>query len=184
MKGFSLFIAAMLLTACNGSKNQTNIELIQDMMDQINVKAQDWDPDRPGMLANFYPPEHTNPIGFKFVPYKNDALAANEKIKNPYAGDMSPEILNLGKTRYETFCIMCHGPNLVGDGIVAPKMLIKPPSLLSEKIKTHKDGRIFHIITYGQGLMGMYATQIHTEKERWAIVNYVRSMQKKSAGGN
>ena len=38
------------LVACNGGDNQTNIELIQDMMDQESVKAQDWDPKYPNKV--------------------------------------------------------------------------------------------------------------------------------------
>jgi mono/diheme cytochrome c family protein len=178
MKRWALLLSLAALVGCNGSKNQTNIELMQDMMDQINVKAQDWDPDMPGELANFYPPEHTVPIGYKPVPFKNDAAAAGEKIINPLAGNMSPEVLSTGKAKYEIYCYPCHGPTLTGDGLVAPKMMLRPPSLLSAKVKGYKDGRIFHVISYGQGVMGSYATQLHDEKHRWAIVNYVRSMQK------
>jgi mono/diheme cytochrome c family protein len=178
MKRLGLVIlVATFFVGCNGSKNQTNIELIQDMMDQINVKAQDWDPDRPGMLANHYPPDNTVPIGYKPVPYKTDPVAANEKIINPFAADTSPELLALGKAKYEIYCIVCHGEHLTGDGTVAPKMLVKPPSLLSDKIRGYKDGRIFHIISYGQGVMGSYATQLHDPKQRWAIIKYIRSVQ-------
>ncbi len=173
-----------VLVGCTGGKNQTNIELIQDMMDQVSIKAQDWDPERPGMMANFYPPDHTVPKGFKPVPFKGDPIGANDKLKNPYEGDMSPDLLSLGKARYDIYCIVCHGPNLTGDGTVAPKMLVRPPSLLSEKVRGYKDGRIFHVISFGQGTMGSYATQIHDHKQRWAIVNYIRSMQKKNSEGS
>jgi hypothetical protein len=68
-----------------------------------------------------------------------------------------------------------------GDGPVAEKMLLRPPSLLSDKVKAFSDGRIFHIVTDGQGVMGSYLTQIQDEKARWSLVNYVRTLQKRSA---
>ena len=55
----------------------------------------------------------------------------------------------------------------------------KPPSLLTDLIKGYPDGRIFHIITEGQGLMGAYIYQLPKIDDRWAVVNYIRSLQKK-----
>ena len=54
---------------------------------------------------------------------------------------------------------------------------VKPPSLLSEKIRNTKDGGIFHIITEGQGVMGTYINHMPMSKDRWAVVAYVRKLQ-------
>ncbi len=59
------------------------------------------------------------------------------------------------------------------------------PSLQSDKARAYPDGRIYHIITMGQGvspsfglpLMPSYASQI-APADRWSIVNYVRALQK------
>ena len=59
---------------------------------------------------------------------------------------------------------------------------VKPPSLLTKKVRDYSDGRIFHIITDGQGLMGSYINQLLEEKDRCAVVKYVRSLQKKTEG--
>jgi len=100
---------------------------------------------------------------------------------NPIAGQFSPDIIELGKAKYGIYCAVCHGDTMKGDGPVAAKMMVvKPPALVSDKVKGYKDGRIFHVITFGQGVMGSYATQIHDVKSRWAIVNYIRMMQKKA----
>ena len=51
-----------------------------------------------------------------------------------------------------------------------------PPKLYSEKIRNEwSDGRIFHVITVGQGNMPAYAARIESDK-RWAIIHYVRSL--------
>lgn len=181
MKKLLSLSVLLFVVGCNGGKNKPNIELIQDMMDQESVKAQDWNAFSPNHMANRLPPENTNPIGHKEVPYKNDPQMAGEKLINPLAGDFSPEMLSLGKAKYEIYCLVCHGATMKGDGPVAPKMMVvKPPALVSDKVKGYKDGRIFHVITFGQGVMGSYATQIHDQKQRWAIVNYIRMMQKKA----
>jgi len=169
------------LTGCTENKRpklseKPNIELIQDMMDQPAIKAQDYDP-YTGEAGSRLPPEGTVPIGFKPYKYKGDPVGGATQ-KNPLAGDFSPEILSIGQKKYQVYCLVCHGPKGAGDGPVAPKMLLKPPSVVSEKIVKSSDGAIYHIITDGQGVMGSYAYQIVNERDRWAVVNYIRSLQK------
>jgi hypothetical protein len=66
------FIAFLGLVSCNAGKNQTNIELVQQMMDQSSVKFQDWDPTAKGNLAMRVPPKNTIPRGYKPYAYKGD----------------------------------------------------------------------------------------------------------------
>jgi len=168
------------LLGCNAGKNKTNIEVIQNMMDQISIKAQDWNPNNPEIPTGLVPPKGTVPIGFDPYPFVGDPIGAEQNLKNPMMGDFSPELIDLGRDRYEIYCKVCHGPTGNGDGSVAPAMILKPPSLNTDKVKAFRDGRIFHIITDGQGVMGSYWSQIRSEKERWAVVNYVRSLQKRA----
>ncbi len=158
--------------------SEPNVELIQDMMDQPALKAQDEDPYQKGMPGSRLPPEGTVPVGFIPYKYKGDPAAAAANLKNPYAGQMTPEISAIGQKKYETYCLVCHGDRGEGNGPVAPKMALKPPSLVADKIVNLADGGIFHIITDGQGVMSSYAYQLVDENDRWAIVNYVRSLQK------
>jgi mono/diheme cytochrome c family protein len=157
---------------------EPNVELVQDMMDQPALKAQDYHPGgdntKPSVLL---PPENTAPVGYKAYPYHNNATEAAKVLKNPYAGQMTPEVLGRGQKKFETYCMVCHGEKGHGDGPVAAKMALKPPPLVSEKIIGLSDGGIFHIITDGQGVMASYAYQIVNENDRWALVNYIRSLQ-------
>ena len=177
----AVVIFGIVAMGCNGGKNKTNIELIQNMMDQIHVKPQDWDPDSKDFSTVKVPPEGT--IAQNRIPYlfDGDPVGAGEKLKNPLAGDRSPEVLLQGKKVYEIYCGICHGAKGAGDGSVAPKMALKPPTLLSDKVKNHPDGRLYHIIVNGQGVMGAYGAQIGSLPEnyndRWKLVNYVRSLQ-------
>ena len=163
--------------------SEPNVELIQDMMDQPALKAQDYEPYDVNKAAERLPPPNTVPVGYKPYPYHNDPETASKNLKNPLAGNMSPEVITLGQRKFETFCAVCHGYKGAGDGPVSVKMALKPPPLISEKITTYPDARIFHIITDGQGVMSSYAYQLVDERDRWAIVNYVRSLQKMSKGG-
>jgi mono/diheme cytochrome c family protein len=52
-----------------------------------------------------------------------------------------------------------------------------PPSIHSEKVRTWSDGRIYHVIVEGQNVMPSYRSQL-TRQERWAVVNYLRVLQR------
>lgn len=178
----AIALVGAMTAACTKStpslSKDPNIELIQDMMDSPALKAQDYEPSNPTQGSSRLPPEGTVPVGYAPYKYAGNPVEAAQKLKNPFAGNTSAEILDLGRRKYEIYCALCHGTGGAGDGTVAPKMALKPPTLLSDKILKMSDGGIYHIITDGQGVMSSYAYQLVDEKDRWAIVNYVRSLQK------
>ncbi len=165
------------LTGCNGSGNNTNIEWIQNMMDQVSIKSQDWDAKEGDKVQMRQPPAHTVARGHTPYKYASDSVGA-EKQPNPLAGNNTPEILELGRKQYDVYCMVCHGEKGGGDGSVAEKMAVKPRNLLLPESKAFSDGRIYHAITAGRGVMGSYAGQIPSEKARWAVVNYLRTLQR------
>ncbi|MGE3759566.1 MAG: cytochrome c, partial [Pseudobdellovibrionaceae bacterium] len=101
-------------------------------------------------------------------------------LKNPLESDNSIETRLLGQKYYETQCMVCHGVSGKGDGPVAAKMALKPPSLVSDKVRAMKDGRLYHIIVEGQGLMNPYASHIRDRNTRWAVVKYIRYLEGKN----
>ena len=176
----NLLLFNLSIVGCAPKGNQPNVELIQDMMEQPALKAQDFHPHDREKSSMLVPPQGTWPKNVKPYLYKGKPVLAGEKLRNPYKNDQTPEFMALGKRHYQNFCLLCHGEGGKGDGQVAPKFQgIKPPSLITDKIKNYPDGRIFHIITDGQGIMGTYIHQLPKEKDRWAVVNYVRQLQKK-----
>ncbi len=174
-----LTIAFAVMTACSGGK-QPNVELIQDMMESPAFKAQEFDPNAPQHRAMRVPPEHTIPVGYhKPYAFATDYEGAI-KNPNPLVNDFSPEVLVTGQKYYGIQCAVCHGDKADGNTAVAPKMLLKPPALTSEKIRGWTDGQIYHVIVMGQGLMGPYASHLPKEEWRWAVVNYIRHLQKET----
>ncbi len=159
---------------------EPNVEVIQDMMDQPALKAQDYEPGNPKKGSSRLPPAHTVPVGYEPYKYAGNPQGA-EKQKNPLAN--TPEVLEVGRAKYETYCAVCHGYEGKGDGPVAVKMALKPPPLVSGNGLTHSDAGLYHIITDGRGVMSSYAYQLVDANDRWAIVNYVRSLQKGAKGG-
>ena len=171
-------LAVSFFSSCRGGNNQTNIELIQDMMESPAIKAQEYDEESPNKAGMRVPPEGTQPQGF--VPYKyTDAVAAAAN-QNPLAGQYTEEVLKTGTKYYTIHCAICHGANGQGGEqlSVAETMALKPPAVTSDKVKGWTDGQIYHVITAGQGVMGPYAAHI-PQKYRWQVVNYIRHLQGK-----
>jgi len=52
----------------------------------------------------------------------------------------------------------------------------RPPSLTAEHARGLPDGRLFHIISFGQGVMPAYGQQV-AQRDRWMIERYVRQLQ-------
>lgn len=176
-------VAAMIpvLFGCQGGE-QPNVELIQDMMESPAIKAQEYDAESPHHSGMRVPPDGSVPVGFTPYKYGVNAEAAAKELKNPLAGDMSPDTLMTGQKYFETNCAICHSSNGSGGANlpVGQFMALKPPTLTSDKIKGWPDGHIYHVITMGQGVMGPYASHI-PQKYRWQVVNYVRFLQKQES---
>ena len=120
------------------------------------------------------PVEGTIARGHDPYPYPSDPEAAGRDLKNPLP--VNRATLQRGRHIFETFCVVCHGPYGEGDGFIVPKFP-QPPSLQSDRIKAYPDGRIYHIITMGQGLMPSYAYQVES-RDRWAVIHYVRLLHR------
>ena len=171
------FAFCFFILACDAGKDRTNIEWIQDMMKQPSIKAQR----KEGDIGVRTPPEGTVALNKEYYPYKGDLDSALKYLKNPLKDKYSVEIILTGKRSYQKACVYCHGEQADGEGLMKTSMIVLPPSLLTQKARDMSDAHLYHIIHDGQGMMGGYYQQIRSEKDRWALVNYIRSLQKKEA---
>jgi mono/diheme cytochrome c family protein len=85
-----------------------------------------------------------------------------------------------GRDRYRIYCQPCHDTRGDGKGILFQRGNVPTASLHMEKIVQYTDGQIFDVITNGQGLMASYRWPI-APADRWAIVAYVRTLQRERA---
>lgn len=148
------------------------------MQKQQKLVAQD----KSGMFKNEagmrVPVEGTVARGFMPYAYRGDQAAAAANLSNPLQS--TKQTLEAGKERYNTYCSPCHGYYGQGDSRLRGQFP-SPPSLHSRKvIEEWKDADIYHVITEGQNIMPAYASQI-TRNDRWAIVLYIRELQKNMA---
>lgn len=126
----------------------------------------------PGTIPRGYLPLH-------YRATREGALRAGEELSNPFsAGDA--RALERGAFVFANFCQECHGPTGRGDGAVVMRGFPAPPALMAERGVQMKDGQMFHILSYGQGNMPSYASQLSRE-DRWRVILHVRSLQKPAA---
>ena len=160
------------------------LEWFNDMAVQPKGKAQGyyglWTPERKIVerppVAGTVPMEGIAAYRIHADDPEQAAKRAGEELRNPVA--VTREVLELGRKRFETLCIVCHGPQAEGDGKVVGKDLFPaPPSLHTSAARAFPDGRIFHVITKGQNKMPSYADLLDPQ-ERWSVVHYVRVLQR------
>lgn len=94
------------------------------------------------------------------------------------------KVMALGEKKFETTCVICHGVAGNGDGLASQRALqlaqgywVQPTNLHEPRVEGQPVGKIFDTITNGRGKMGGYGPVL-SPKERWAIVLYVRALQR------
>jgi mono/diheme cytochrome c family protein len=180
-----------LLSSCAGSVSRKPvIEVFNDMREQ----------------PKYYPQGESAFSGFRdgraerrpvpgTIPQPR-GLGADEKLANDpfntgqangmYVAEnqlpITPELLQLGQMRFNTYCSPCHGRAGNGKGIVGVRATGWIASnLVEDRVKNFSDGDFFDVITHGRRSMPAYRYQI-TEHDRWAIIAYVRALQRTTSG--
>lgn len=115
---------------------------------------------------NFVYPFPNNAEGYEasaafasWVPFNEENLAEGERL-------------------YNVYCWNCHGKTGGNDGPVIAGGKFPPPpwaNYQSDYIKTLPNGKIYHTITFGKGLMGSHASVLSPD-ERWKVIGYVKSL--------
>lgn len=90
---------------------------------------------------------------------------------------ITPELLKRGQTVFSINCAVCHGATGQGNGITSKHGLNSIANYHQDKYRIMADGQIFNTITNGFNTMMSYADKV-TVKDRWAIVAYIRALQK------
>ena len=104
------------------------------------------------------------------------APADQKGVKNPMAGNKTA--VAEGKKLADTNCVTCHGPEGKGNGPAAAALPPpKPADWTSAKVAAETDGEIFWKISNGRGAMPPWKHL--PDNQRWQLVTYIRSLQKK-----
>ncbi|MEM6346329.1 MAG: cytochrome c [Bacteroidota bacterium] len=157
--------------------------------------------DAPQGLSSFLPPEGTIPRGeswYRGEEYEPYALPntpdgyelSATSVFSPLIDPDTARGFNCdettyarGKQLYTIMCAICHGENGDGKGYLptSGKFAVVPSykSATGVGLKNLSEGKMYHSITYGKGVMGSYASQL-TPQERWMVICYVQEFQKQS----
>jgi len=164
------------VAACDDDPTLPNREYMPDMVSSVAYDSFAPNPNTRDGRTLMAPPAGTIPRGYEpvhFAPGPKEAERAGRELTNPIPD--GPLVRQRGEIAFQRWCSPCHGHEGVGDGLVA-KRFPRPPSLTAEHARALPDGRIFHIISFGQGVMPAYGQQV-VQADRWKILRFVRQLQ-------
>jgi mono/diheme cytochrome c family protein len=105
--------------------------------------------------------------------------AWGDTLTNPLP--MSDVVVDRGREVYDVYCSVCHGPTGLGDGpIVGPGLFPFALDLTLPQSVGRSDGYLYAVTRVGRGLMPAY--QRIPPSDRWAVVNYMRALQRNGDG--
>jgi len=131
--------------------------------------------------ARIMPGERVFRMPAGVVPRGGDLVLPKEQrevaAKQPNPVRASAASIALGRERYVTFCVPCHGPEAKGGvtGLVATKFIPTPDLTNAELQKQRTDGYWHSYIVAGGAVMPSYGEALSSE-EAWHIVNFLRSV--------
>lgn len=190
--------ASTIFVACTTNENSPGLEFMPDMYRSPAIEAYvdygldpsqadiDWDDAKLDSMRLIQ--RAMRPVSGTMV-YQG---AGREVFAMPYPlvdalGDyeasaeiMSPiqtteENVERGKAIYERICQNCHGEEGKGKGPVSKK--IKGIPDYTTTLKDLPEGKMYHAIMHGKGVMGSHAGMLNGE-ERWLVIEYVKHLQR------
>ncbi len=128
---------------------------------------------------NHQPMEDPLPVPSQSIPIEGPVSIPNMGAPtNPVPADAAS--IARGSELFQINCSQCHGVGGKGDGTIANFLQnVKPADLTGPVVTSLSDGAIFLVITNGMpGAMPPLNENL-TVRERWDVVNYVRTLQQK-----
>ena len=185
---FTVYCLLFTLTSCNNVPSSPGWEYMPDMYRSSSYETNGANSMFADSMANRQPVAGTISQGWLAnseysavkvtYPYKNDSAGyenAGQYLKDPFPA--SHEVIAQGKDKFEKFCMQCHGAGGQGDGsVVSVGNFPPPPAYSSTQLKNLPEGKMYHTLQYGKGMMGSHASQL-TAEERWKIIRYVQTLQ-------
>ncbi len=181
----AIVAGTLLLSSCGiGPQRAPAFRVFTDMENQEKYKPQSSSPLFSDGRSNRRPPAGVVARGHL---KDNDILNTGFTPAGLYTGKnplpVSEELLKTGQARFNTYCTPCHDKQGTGKGIVALRTVTwQPSNLIEDRVKGLADGDIFDTITNGRRSMPAYKFQIQSIQDRWAIVAYVRALQRAASG--
>lgn len=177
-----LITAVSVILFCAGLRaviaediHQRNYRIFPDMVVSETHEAFDASADGTAMmpLVDGVVPRGVLPL--RYGPGPDEAQRAGRELQSPITEPTFADH-DEGTRLYGIYCTVCHDAGGNGQGTVVARGFLQPPSLHAARGLAMADGEMFHILTYGQGNMAAYASQL-TREERWRVILHVRRLQ-------
>ncbi len=94
---------------------------------------------------------------------------------NPFKDDASLNMVGL--RTYNRHCVSCHGKKGLGDGVMSKTLKTSPGNFTTAEFQKYTDGEIYYLSIFGFGERPDFTKLIPSEEDRWAVVNYVRTLK-------
>ena len=174
------------VAGCGPRGQKRAYEYMPDMARDPAYKAFAPNPTTHDGLTLQQPVAGTIPRGyhpFHYGPGDEEAARAGRELQNPF--QPTPEILDEGKSLFQTYCMVCHGLDGQATGVPFAQNMYPPvPSLNSREVQDYTDGQLKWVIENGIGPSGMPASKgILNDDEMWSLVNYIRQLPAKGSLG-
>ena len=135
---------------------------------------------------NRQPVTGTIPVGELFaytLPNDTTGYKLSAGVKDPLSPITKNEMTEAGRL-FNINCAICHGAEGKANGPLATSGKIGGvANLTTDAYVKMADGTMYHTLNYGKNNMGSYASQL-SRKQRWMIVQYIRTLQPKAAGAS
>lgn len=187
--GGALVFMAMLVSSCTTDPNSPGVEYMPDMYRSPSYETYSTNPVFKDSMTAQLPVSGTisrgewpstgsliNSLPYAYPNTLEGYTAAGEELKS--AIEKTEATTKEGKVIFEKMCMHCHGKEGQGDGqLIGTGKFPPPPAYNGGALKDLPEGKMFHTITYGKGLMGSHASQL-TKEERWKVIHYIQELQK------
>jgi len=100
----------------------------------------------------------------------------------PASLTIDAKFMEHGRERYTIYCAPCHSALGDGNGVTKAYGLL-PATFQDDRLRQMAEGEIFNTITVGSPNKNMlpYADKL-TADERWAVIAYIRALQRAQSG--
>lgn len=86
-------------------------------------------------------------------------------------------VMTTGKELYNKHCKSCHGAKGLGDGPKSATLKTIVPSFKDKTFQARPDGEIYYQSFIGRDEMPNFEKKIPDEGDRWAVVNFIRTLK-------
>ncbi len=125
--------------------------------------------------ASYKPMEAPLPVAAASIPIEGAAYVPGAGAPtNPVGADEVS--IQRGAELFRINCVMCHGAEGKGNGVIGTFFQNKPADLTSSTVQQNSDGAIFLVISNGVDGRMPALNENFNVRERWDLVNFIRTL--------